>query len=1302
MERTDITGRRYRPTRVLNIQNATAFSMGDTDVTDTDSSEKGDSVEETDDGFSRRNLLIAGLLGAAGVGTGVFFSDELGITDDNSERFADNALAVWREIETGLKQSPDHLPGTAEELVAEGDPKAIYEFVRDQIITQPPTPRGTNNTLVGVNSGPRGVLRCGMGTPREKAELLAVLLERAGYETTLYQYNRGLSPERFEELYFSRPDTEFNPAFTEDERQNWDDVIPPGDVTINTIDQDGADSVDLATEVRRHLPTDTPSAYDFRPGSGGNSVAVVGFHDTTEARQQQTDAETVPHPDDRLADLFHADESFGTVNNPDALSEIPPADETTVTVTLETAKMSAPDTRETLVSKQYDARTLVGRQLNVGMLPSLNPFDYPNIRFTDINRFIPSLTVQDPYASKEELDKDTAVGDPIEMTGDRIVFDYDGSIRKGDQILLEDDAVELVVTGPDGTEHTVEPVQAKKPVRKYFYGGPVARKVSSSTRDGLEREDTVVMFFYQNVDTGRLSLVTLCDKPESENNGAVSVRIDGLGSTDTQWLVQDGDPTYNRNDRDSFTTTSGEIAETEYAGWQWGNGNDGGAIGPMNPPFDVEITILTDVEYRNGQLDRTGIDRWLFVNGEEIDSPIELSSVTAGREPTIRVNSRGSVEEGATTVSQPDPSPAVSDVADIELETDVGGYPEVELRLDPVDENGETVTGVTGADFSVTEDERPVGARVKRSSSAPKVIVYYDTSLSVILSGFYPKDDNRQLFRQRLREDIKAVNEGASVEFYEAGSDSWSAMADAARRDGSVIMYIADADGYSGSGSELQRTAIREGPTAVMLTTDGNRYDVAEEMAELSGGRLIPGNSSEEIRDILPEYLNNLELKSYGLGYRTPNEIERGVQRTVRVEMRGGEASSEVTYTIPSETVDARSQTGLCGLYLSVSVSSSEGEIGTQNSVRTLAGYDPQFDDEPTTDDITAVKEAAFGKTVLSFESAGVPLSVRLGDEAAGRLTLEPMLRAALTADSKDEIDQALKKGIGMIEPLPERYQAPLPDRQTGDSLTYTSGIRTVLTQSKVPFGTDRLEHSVDLLNTGIVRTVTRDTGNTERQFRLNMERTARLAVLEREQMDTTPATLLSDAQLTDIKRDVDWDGEPLTQYQTAVSRRGYMNDMYRIGGRSGTTAAHWAVDQATGELTGILPDGSGGGEAVQRIRSQLETIDNVVSAMGIVQGQMAGAAGGTALGMVVAYQALLARLYALASIAIATMDASNLAEDAQKEIAKFLCNMIKDLFFDFITPDPEDRAAASIGPLNDILSSLAGDACGKLGSDTV
>lgn len=121
----------------------------------------------------------------------------------------------------------------------------------------------------------------------------------------------------------------------------------------------------------------------------------------------------------------------------------------------------------------------------------------------------------------------------------------------------------------------------------------------------------------------------------------------------------------------------------------------------------------------------------------------------------------------------------------------------------------------------------------------------------------------------------------------------------------------------------------------------------------------------------------------------------------------------------------------------------------------------------------------------------------------------------------------------------------------------------------------------------------------------------------------------------------------------------------YRVGTSSVDTPTHWTIDEQTGAMLGVLPDGSGGSEQVQRIKEQLRRIKKVSYQMELLLDAAPVGPGGTALGIVVAYQRLLARLYALASIAIATMTASDITEDAKKLIANWVCNMVVGLGFE-------------------------------------
>ncbi|MEP3073576.1 MAG: hypothetical protein ABJQ26_12355, partial [Maricaulis sp.] len=87
--------------------------------------------------------------------------------------------SVWREVQAALRASPDHSVGRARALVAEGDIAALHRFVRDEIrlISRQPDRFAMGG---GRQWGSRATLRSAAGTAREKADLLAGLLQEAG------------------------------------------------------------------------------------------------------------------------------------------------------------------------------------------------------------------------------------------------------------------------------------------------------------------------------------------------------------------------------------------------------------------------------------------------------------------------------------------------------------------------------------------------------------------------------------------------------------------------------------------------------------------------------------------------------------------------------------------------------------------------------------------------------------------------------------------------------------------------------------------------------------------------------------------------------------------------------------------------------------------------------------------------------------------------------------------------------------------------------------------------------------------
>lgn len=195
---------------------------------------------------------------------------------------------------------------------------------------------------------------------------------------------------------------------------------------------------------------------------------------------------------------------------------------------------------------------------------------------------------------------------------------------------------------PDGTRRCVEPVEGEGPVQEYYgYGrGP---SDSSSTPDGLERDDATVTFVYRNAETGALSLVCLNGNASGTTDGGGRAPMTFRGVTGYEWQVQDGRPGSGAGDFDPYETEEGSLGESESVIWGWDDTKtDGGAIGPLGETFAVDVVHRAEATVRDQTGAREGLDSWLFVDGSALDTPIELASFTGETgEVTVTVSDEG-------------------------------------------------------------------------------------------------------------------------------------------------------------------------------------------------------------------------------------------------------------------------------------------------------------------------------------------------------------------------------------------------------------------------------------------------------------------------------------------------------------------------------------------------------------------------------------------------------------------------------------------------------------------------------------
>ena len=134
---------------------------------------------------------------------------------------------IWEEMLQAIKTSPDYLPQRVEDLIASKDPKAMYDFVKNEIILMPTIKNAISYYDLGngIKWGIEGVLRCGMATPREKVELLNQMYQKAGIESkVVYEYT-AIKAEDVPAFFYRPFQREFKPKISKSQYKQWQKEI---------------------------------------------------------------------------------------------------------------------------------------------------------------------------------------------------------------------------------------------------------------------------------------------------------------------------------------------------------------------------------------------------------------------------------------------------------------------------------------------------------------------------------------------------------------------------------------------------------------------------------------------------------------------------------------------------------------------------------------------------------------------------------------------------------------------------------------------------------------------------------------------------------------------------------------------------------------------------------------------------------------------------------------------------------------------------------------------------------------------
>jgi len=203
------------------------------------------------------------------------------------------------------------------------------------------------------------------------------------------------------------------------------------------------------------------------------------------------------------------------------------------------------------------------------------------------------------------------------------------------------DSGEFTVTGPDDSSYCVAAVESDSSVVDY-YGFNSSVTDSASTPDELAANDAAVTFVYENTSTGDRSLVMILGdgRTQSDGGGGVAATFEGISGY--AWQVRDGPHGTGSGDRDPYQTPNGEFEASESVAWGWNDSRtDGGAFGPLGDSFEITATLRAEGTVGDVTRTRNGLDRWLFINGADLESPIELTGIGDDGDISVELSTNG-------------------------------------------------------------------------------------------------------------------------------------------------------------------------------------------------------------------------------------------------------------------------------------------------------------------------------------------------------------------------------------------------------------------------------------------------------------------------------------------------------------------------------------------------------------------------------------------------------------------------------------------------------------------------------------
>lgn len=361
--------------------------------------------------LSRREFLIAANAVAllAMIESCVPGASKLGATASPGGSLYERALLLLRDA---VRASPDHLAFRAADIVAARDATRIVEFVHDHIAVVPPF-SFLEDHRTARRWGNGATLRGGQGTLRDRAEVLADALTRAGFAAQVMSANR---PDSLGVvgLYQQR-----SAAFAPDLKRIKAAValLREAGAPAPASPQAFEPGPDPMAAILAALPTPLQTARP-RPDLLPSQVPIVVF--TQGGTKRYAFA---------VGDLPITDTA------PPGLTNVPSADAPpNVSITVSAVSNPAPGSRTPrgrmidLVAGRWPADVVVGRQVLLTFVPPQGPKSYLQSPLSSLPMRVPVLRVQTDTPPVSAATNLTVTGPLITVRGDVTTPAQDGPV----------------------------------------------------------------------------------------------------------------------------------------------------------------------------------------------------------------------------------------------------------------------------------------------------------------------------------------------------------------------------------------------------------------------------------------------------------------------------------------------------------------------------------------------------------------------------------------------------------------------------------------------------------------------------------------------------------------------------------------------------------------------------------------------------------------------------------------------------------------------------------------------------------